>query len=305
MRDLKNNLTTSGKGSTNIQSRKGKSFGYQVLGFGAGGGVVSYDANYLIIAGGGSTGHASGGGGAGGYRTSFGCGPEAACTTQLTFEAGCYTIDVGAGAGAAAHGAKGSNTNICGTGICFSSTGGGNAGGAGGSGGGGALHGGEGGAGNQGGYTPVEGYAGGTAHLGKSSGGGGAGGVGQPGDGNNKGGIGLASCITASCVTRGSGGSGADQGQSSNPAPAGGGGTGTGQAGGAGQPGTANTGGGGGDGGPTLGTGGNGGSGIVLVRFPSCATVSVAPGTNSVAACVGPSNDKVATFTVDGTLTVA
>ena len=37
MRDLKNNLTTSGKGSTNIQSRRGKSFGYQVLGFGSGG----------------------------------------------------------------------------------------------------------------------------------------------------------------------------------------------------------------------------------------------------------------------------
>ena len=38
MRDLKNKLT-SGKGSSkNTQSRKGKSFGYQVLGFGAGGG---------------------------------------------------------------------------------------------------------------------------------------------------------------------------------------------------------------------------------------------------------------------------
>jgi len=38
MRDLKNNLTPSGKGSTNIQSRRAKSFGYQVLGFGSGGG---------------------------------------------------------------------------------------------------------------------------------------------------------------------------------------------------------------------------------------------------------------------------
>ena len=36
MRDLKNKLTSS-KNTKNIQSRKGKSFGYQVLGFGAGG----------------------------------------------------------------------------------------------------------------------------------------------------------------------------------------------------------------------------------------------------------------------------
>jgi len=38
MRDLKNSLISSGKGSTNIQSKRTKSFGYQVLGFGAGGG---------------------------------------------------------------------------------------------------------------------------------------------------------------------------------------------------------------------------------------------------------------------------
>ena len=95
MRELKNKLTAS-KNTKNIQRRKSKSFGYQVLGFGAGSSVVKYDAHYLIIAGGGSAGHASGGAGAGGYRTSFGCGPEAACTTQLSFEAGCYTIDVGA-----------------------------------------------------------------------------------------------------------------------------------------------------------------------------------------------------------------
>jgi hypothetical protein len=36
MRNLKNNLTTSGKGSTNIQSKRTKGFGYQVLGFGSG-----------------------------------------------------------------------------------------------------------------------------------------------------------------------------------------------------------------------------------------------------------------------------
>ena len=120
------NLTVNGKGSNKKRSSKGKTmFGYNVLGFGAGGGASAFDAHYLIIAGGGSAGHASGGAGAGGYRTSFGCGPEAGCTTQLTFAAGCYTIDVGAGASQSAHGASGSNSNICGTDICFSSTGGG------------------------------------------------------------------------------------------------------------------------------------------------------------------------------------
>ena len=49
MRDLKNNLTTSGKGSTNIQTSRGRSFGYQVLGFGAGGA-----ASPFIVASGGT-----------------------------------------------------------------------------------------------------------------------------------------------------------------------------------------------------------------------------------------------------------
>ena len=51
--------------------------------------------------------------------------------------------------------------------------------------------------------------------------------------------------------------------------------------------------------------GGNGGSGIVVVRLPSEACVSVSPGANTVTSCVGPANDKVATFTVTGTLTVS
>ena len=36
MRDIKNKLTT-GKNTKNIQSHKGKSFGYQILGFGSAG----------------------------------------------------------------------------------------------------------------------------------------------------------------------------------------------------------------------------------------------------------------------------
>ena len=56
MRDLKNKLT-SGKNTKNIQRRKSKSFGYQVLGFGAGGAAAEpYDATYLSIAGGGGGG---------------------------------------------------------------------------------------------------------------------------------------------------------------------------------------------------------------------------------------------------------
>ena len=60
MRDLKNNLTSS-KSSRNIQSKKTKGFGYQILGFGSGGGAKEYTVNFLVIAGGGA-----GGGGAGG-----------------------------------------------------------------------------------------------------------------------------------------------------------------------------------------------------------------------------------------------
>ena len=106
MRDIKNKLT-SGKNTKNIQTRKGKSFGYQVLGFGAGGGPVTFivatggtittvdtdykvhtftgpgtfevtqagsgdneGVGYLIVggAGAGGSGSQGGGGGAGGYR---------------------------------------------------------------------------------------------------------------------------------------------------------------------------------------------------------------------------------------------
>jgi len=52
MRDLKNKLTSS-KNTKNIQTRKGKSFGYQVLGFGAGaGGVSGFPAARGVFGGG-------------------------------------------------------------------------------------------------------------------------------------------------------------------------------------------------------------------------------------------------------------
>ena len=106
MRDIKNKLT-SGKNTKNIQNRKGKMFGYQVLGFGSGGSadefiaatggtITTVDTNfkvhtfngpgtfavsagagdiavadYMVIAAGGGGGSFGGGGaGAGGYRES-------------------------------------------------------------------------------------------------------------------------------------------------------------------------------------------------------------------------------------------
>ena len=48
------------------------SFGYQILGFGSGGGAPPVDVDYLVVAGGGAGTY--GGGGAGGYRAS-GYGP--------------------------------------------------------------------------------------------------------------------------------------------------------------------------------------------------------------------------------------
>ena len=46
-----------------------------------------------------------------------------------------------------------------------------------------------------------------------------------------------------------------------------------------------------------------GGSGIVIIRGPSAATFTVAPGSNSTS--TSPGGEKIATFTVSGTLTVS
>ena len=57
MRNLSNKLNSSGKNTTKVESRRYKSFGYQVLGFGAGGGksfieasggTVTEDGNFKI-----------------------------------------------------------------------------------------------------------------------------------------------------------------------------------------------------------------------------------------------------------------
>ena len=134
MRDIKNKLT-AGKSTKNIQRRKGKMFGYQVLGFGSGGpgftGMVATGGNsvttvgnfkvhtftspgtfqvtcassdpaenaaqYLIVGGGGGMGYGYGGaGGAGGYRAA-GCGPSPLQASNAPTPVASYPIVVGAG----------------------------------------------------------------------------------------------------------------------------------------------------------------------------------------------------------------
>jgi hypothetical protein len=51
------------------------------------------------------------------------------------------------------------------------------------------------------------------------------------------------------------------------------------------------------------GNSGSGGPGIVIVRAPSAVSFAVSPGTNSTS--THPGGDKIATFTVSGTLTVS
>ena len=72
--------------------------------------------------------------------------------------------------------------------------------------------------------------------------------------------------------------------------------------------GTVNTGGGGGGSGGVSGVssggpGALGGSGIVILRFPACASLSVSPGTNQTS--TAPGGEKIATMKVTGTVTAA
>ena len=130
MRDLKNKLT-SGKNTKNTQGRKGKMFGYQVLGFGSGGASFkaltatggttstvgdfkvhkftspgtfevteagSPDAmvvEYLIVGGGGGMGYGYGAaGGAGGYRAA-GCGPAPLQACAAAVSVTSYPVAIG------------------------------------------------------------------------------------------------------------------------------------------------------------------------------------------------------------------
>ena len=315
-----NDLRTTGKSSRNIQSKKRKGFGYQILGFGSGGGATIVTTNFLVVAGGGGAGGGgAGGGGAGGYRAAgFGCAPLQA--TALELPAGCYTITVGAGGTGApgpaySTGATQGGSSIlgaCGIEGCnmITGTGGGRSGGQSGGGAPGGSGGGAGlfsaghpncgkGLGNAGCFSPSEGNPGGSstaAHIGgRGGGGGGATAVGTPGPATTGcGGAGatniINSCGTPFSITEFAGGGAGYQG---NPGGFGGGAANSG--------GTANTGGGGG-GGSGVGCGGSGGSGAVIVRVPATASLSVTPGG---ATATHPGGDKIATFTASGTLTIA
>lgn len=140
MKRIDTPLTVEGKGQKNKQSHKGKSFGYQVLGFGAGniirecficasGGCITTDGdfkihefnspgtftinnhviadnskvNYVILAGGGGGAAPQSGGGGGGFRTNFpSCG--------YTVAKGAFSITVGAGGAGKCSGSSGPGT---------------------------------------------------------------------------------------------------------------------------------------------------------------------------------------------------
>ena len=235
MRDLKNKLTSS-KNTKNIKNRRGKSFGYQVLGFGAGGSVLPFIAatggtivedgnfkihiftgpgtfcvssagtdagsnavDYMVVAGGG--GATYGGGGAGGFRNSV------SCAGSLPLSVQGYPITVGGG-GTANPSARGANSVFS----SITSTGGGASGiplpanAPGGSGAGGGYQDSPspnaGGLGNTPPVSPPQGNNGGTGHgiygtnNNGSGGAGGASAVGGPSGGSQGGGTGGAGAPT-------------------------------------------------------------------------------------------------------------
>ena len=334
MRDYKLGTFPESKGSKERSNRpKIKGFGYQVLGFGSGGGVgPPIDFQYLVVAGGGAGkpgGGGGGGGGAGGSRTSFPGG------TAINLLGGETTITIGTGGyGETGNIAvDGNDSSVVGDNFTITASGG--AGGTantqdgipGGSGGGVGSSGGDlmtGGSGNKGGYTPSEGNPGGNnVNTGPHYGGGGGGGIG--GAGNNgtntnggNGGSGSANTISGSSVTyAGGGGASTYNGGSAGGGGSGGGGNARDHAANPvqiGYPGTDGLGGGAGGGAGTANTPGGtpvpgntstGGDGTIILRCPGTegARVSVTPGTNTKATL--PGSDVVCTFTVSGTLKIA
>ena len=322
MRDIKNKLTSS-KNSNNIQNRRGKSFGYQVLGFGAGGAAAGpYIADFVIIAGGGGGGgcgaHGNGGGAGGGGMLMSHC---YACAAGLEFNPGTpYAVTVGAGGTNAnnkcmTRGSVSSVVYNCGTRTA--------------TGGGAGMHAtspanpgqGPGGAGGNKflGNTPAVPAANGGPQGGDGSPGSVGGGGGGGKDGANSppqtpggiGGAGTVTCITGSPLQFAGGGGGGTYGGSAGPGGAGGGSP-AGVSGG--NCASANTGGGGGGFNPTgapgnqppVGKGGNGGSGKVYLRFPGAADISATPGTNTISTLPAPAGGcKLATFTVTGAVVLA
>jgi len=260
-----------------------------------------FDADYLVIAGGGPGGYggqaAGGGGGAGGYIEG----------TQSALNLGdSFTVTIGAGGTSPKAGPYANGVNsVYGS---FTAQGGGYGGGraiegatvspsTGGSGGGGRTDNVGGAASNA--ISPELGNAGATASTTQGGGGGGAGAAGT----RPNGGAGQSSTITGLPVGRaGGGGGGAESGATGSSADGGGAGGTSGN--GSGTAGTINTGGGGGGGSSNIVAdrgGGAGGSGVVILRYPVGLTLTVGAGLTSSTATDGAF--KVTTFTA-GTDTV-
>ena len=271
MRDLKNNLTSS-KSTKNTKVRRGKSFGYQVLGFGSGGITVTpINVDYLIVAAGGGAG--SGGGGGGGMRTSYPGG------TKMTLDKSVNTITIGAGvAPGSCVGAGGCSEIVSGT--TLSSAGGG-----------------------KGDGQPLACTVRANSRDGGAGGAGTAAGQCQPqpaGQGNVPP---VSPPQGANGVTYAGGGGGFAYwpGYDAGTGGSGGGGKGSSHGQGPNQSAQAGTDGLGGGAGGSAGL--RGGNGRIIVRYPTaCASrISIAPGSNSTATtgCC-----TYATFNVSGTLTL-
>lgn len=252
---------------------------------------VSVDMLIVAGAGGSDNGIGGGGSGAGGFRS---------LTSQPLKSGATYTVTVGAGGTPgtgqySSNATGGNNSSVIGTTYSYSASAGGRGprtfdngySGGSGSGGGGNYVGGNtvGGAGNTGGYSPVEGYAGGTGFQNTSGapggGGGGAGAAGTDNSGTNagNGGIGayttlgnaMGAAVTAGVLSGGNyyfAGGGGGSGSNGSQGSGGLGGGANGSANNPGLSGTANTGGGAGaNSNHSSGVvGGTGGSGIVIIR---------------------------------------
>ena len=310
MRDLKNKLTSS-KNSKNIQKRKGKSFGYQVLGFGAGGvaPIIASIDNLLVVAGGGGGQvNFGGGGGAGGLRTF-------SCISDFEVEPGVsIPVSIGAGGSPSGNGVDSSIVMNCTT---YTSTGGGTGYAVGGSGGG--AEGGSGGpgigaAGNTPPTTPSQGNPGGnrgpgspSASTASGAGGGGSSSAGN-GSSSGSGGPGGAGSDLSPTFGTSSGVCGVFAGGGGGGNNPGGGGSG-GSGGGASQRNNAiaNTGGGGGGGSQTgnpTNLGGTGGPGTVLLKIPAAfgSAITLSPGCNTI--ICGPATSKIAKFVASGSMDI-
>ncbi len=281
--------------------------------------------DYLVVGGGGagggsqlSTHYAGGGGGGGGVRAS-----------TATVSPTTITVNVGAGQTTGCVAGRGGSSSFSGSGILtITASGGGRGscntsasagsggidGSAGGSGGGGGaqVYSKAAGAGNFGSFSPVEGFAGGTALANTTNGnaqaGGGGGGASEAGQNaylsvggcGGRGGDGFTSSITGAAVVYGGGGGGGTRSYScGGTAGTGGGGSG-GVNGGQGNAGTDGLGGGGG--GTSLANGNRGGNGVVILRYVSAVTIT--PTVSPTSMNYGSSTAITASYTQTPTYTL-